>query len=250
MAKAMEDGLSQDLHEATPSSGEPISDLISTEEVGGKMKRKLESAYSLEPTTNDLSDHVDHGLKRRKLEEEVPGSSMKKPDDYYKEVDKIIKDMVSKDLHEQEQCTGGVISKPMDTVEISNQTKRKRESTSSLVPSTEDLSDHIDRDLKRRKLETGTEFFQVSPSSLPEKTTGEERGELEPDDLFCRSSSLAAVFEAVVDVGALEPPQAGNSNASDLDALDAIDLELLGEGHDDSEQKQTQSSVDEDLKIT
>ena len=76
--KAEEDGLFGDFGDFlkdTPWSSEPTSDLVSTE-VGRKMKRKLDSASSFEPTTNDQLDHTDHESKRRKLEYEVPGSSM------------------------------------------------------------------------------------------------------------------------------------------------------------------------------
>lgn len=159
------------LHKYIPSSEQPTPDLVSNTKVDSKMKRKLKSALSLEP-----SDDVDHDRKRRKLEKETPGSSMEEPDDYDIEMDKAMNEMHSKDLHEQEHCTGEVISNPVDTEETSKRTKRKRESTSSLGPPTEDLSDHIDRDLKRRKLD--------------------------------------------VAVGALEPPQAGSSNASRI-RLDA-----------------------------
>ena len=99
-----------------PTSGEPTSDLVSTEEVRRKMKRKRESTFSI---TNDLSDHADHDLKRRKMEIEVPDSSIEEPDDYDIEMAKAIKDILSQDLHEQEQCTSELISKPVDTLEIS-----------------------------------------------------------------------------------------------------------------------------------
>ena len=143
----------RDLHKYTPSSGEPTSDLVSTKEVGSKMKRKFKSAMSLVPMTNDPSDDVDRDRKRRKLEKEVPGSSMEEPDEYDIEMEKAMNEMLSNDLHERQQCTSKVVSKPVDTEEISKQTKRKRESTDPLEPPTEDLSDHVDRDLKRRKLD-------------------------------------------------------------------------------------------------
>ena len=88
----------EDLHEYTPSSGEPTSDLVSTKEVGSKMKRKLESPLSLVLMTNDLSDDVDRDRKRRKLEKEVPGSSMEEPDEYEIEMDKAMNGMLSNDV--------------------------------------------------------------------------------------------------------------------------------------------------------
>ena len=172
MDKAIKEILSQDSHEQEECTGELTSDLVSTEEVGRGTKRKLESAFSLEATTNDLSDQVDHNLKRRKLEEEVPGSSMEEPDDYDAEMAKAIKEILSQDLHEQEQCTSELISKPVNTLEIGKQAKRKRESTSSLEPHTEDLIDHVDRDLKRRKREIDALELEPADRGALLKATG------------------------------------------------------------------------------
>ena len=140
--------------EDTSISREPSSDLVSTEEVGKNIKRKREPAPSPEPATNDLSDHIDHQPKRRKLENEVPDSAMEEKDDYDIEMDKAMEEMLSKDVHEQEKCSHEVISKPVLTEEISKQTKRKRGSPSPVEPPTGDLSDHVDRELKRRMLKS------------------------------------------------------------------------------------------------
>ena len=209
------------------------TEVVKAEEDRKKKKRKLKSALSLEPITNEPSDYMDHDLKRRKLEKEVPGSLVEELDDYDIEMAKAMDEILSNDLHEQEHCTGEVISKSVDTEEISKQTKRKRESASSSEPPTEDVSDHADRDSKRRKLEIGTESFQVSPPGQPKRTRREGPSKLEPNHRICQSPSLAAVSEATVAVGALGLPQMGSSNSS---GLDAVDLELFGEGGSDSEQ--------------
>ena len=255
----------------TPSSGELTSDLASPKELGGNMKRK--SAFSVEPMTNDLSDDADHGHKRRKLEKEIPGSSTEELDDYALEMAKAIEDELlrelqeqelrkemheqklqkelheqelRKELHEQELGKSTILSESNHTEEISQVTKRKRESTSSLEPPTEDSSDHGDRDSKRMKLEIGTESVQVSTSTQPKKRRGEGPSKLEHHNLFCRNSSLTAVNEAPVGVDALETPQVDSSDSS---GLDAIDLELLGEEKNDGEQEQTQPSVNEDHRV-
>ena len=142
--------------------------VVEAEQDSRKKKRKLDSALSLEPMTNEPSDHTDHDPKRRKLEKEVPGSWVEEPDEYDIEMAKAMDEMISNDLHEQEHRTGEVISTSVDTEEIRKQTKRKRESTYSSEPPPEDLSDHVDRDSKRRKLEVGAESFQISPSGPKE----------------------------------------------------------------------------------
>ena len=96
--------------EGAPSPEESTSDLASTEEVGRKRKRKLNSGVSLEPAMNDLSDHADNGLKRRRLEEEVPGSSMKEPDDYDLEMAKAEMDGLFGDVRENTQSSGETAS--------------------------------------------------------------------------------------------------------------------------------------------
>lgn len=231
--------------QSIPSSGEPISDLASLKELGRTMKRK--SGLSLEPMTYDTSDYVEHGHKRRKLEKKSPGPSMEELDDYEIEMAKAMEEELSQDLHEQEQRTGEILSEPCHTNEISKQTKRKRESMSSLEPSTDDSSDHVDGDSKRTKLEMGTQSVQVSSSGPPKMTRREGPSKLELDHLFCRSSSLAAVCEAAATVGAFKSSQADSS--ADSSGLSALDLELLGDESNDSEQKKTQSSIKEDLKL-
>ena len=98
--------------EGAPSPEESTADLASTVEVGRKRKRKrkLHSGSSLEPAMNDLSDHADNGLKRRKLEEEVPGSSMKEPDDYDLEMAKAEIDGLFGDVRENTQSSGETTS--------------------------------------------------------------------------------------------------------------------------------------------
>ena len=192
-----------------------------------------------------LCETYDGDPSKTVFDEEFTRSSIEEPDDYEIEMAKAEEDGLLGDLHEDAPSSGEPTSDLVNTDEINKQTKRKRESAPSPEPPTEDLSDHVDRDLKRRRLEIGTESFQASPSGLPKKRR-EGPGKLEPHHLFCRSSSLAAVFEAAIAVEALEPPQVGSSSAS---GLDAVDLELLGEEHNDSEQKQTRSLVNENLKL-
>ena len=193
-----------------------------------------------------LCETFDGDPSKTVFDEEFTRSSIEEPDDYDIEMAKAEEDGLFGDLHEDAPSSGEPTSDLVNTDEINKQTKRKRESAPSPEPPTEDLSDHVDRDLKRRRLEIGTESSQASPSELPKKRRREGPGKLEPHYLFCRSSSLAAVFEAAIAVEALEPPQVGSSSAS---GLDAVDLELLGEEHNDSEQKQTRSSVNENLKL-
>ena len=154
---------------------------------------------------------------------EVTGSSMEEPDDYDIEMAKAF----------EEQNSGLPISSPVNAEQSGRQMKRERET---------DLSPgQVGQNEKRRKLDIDTDSSQVSRSGLRKKVRKGRSGSLQPHNLFYRSSTLAAVFQAALAVGTLEAPQEDTSDASRLTALD---LELLGEEPSDSEQEE--SSVSED----
>ena len=175
---------------------------------------------------------------------DVTDFSAEEPDDFEIEMDKAEEAGAFKVLCQEEQTLDVPTSISASTEEVENEKKRKSESAFPSEESTVDLPGHVDHDLKRRKLEVDTDSSQAPPPRPRRKARKEGRGKIESHHLFCRSSSLAAVFEAAVMVGALEVPQEESSNGHELNALD---LELLGEGPSTS--VQGQSSDEEDFKV-
>ena len=140
------------------------------------------------------------------------------------------------------------MAKAFDSIEpegSKGQGKRKWESVSTSEEAPADISVPVDHEQKRRKLEIATIPAKASTSAPKRKVNKRKSGNLQPHYLFCRSSSLAAVFEAALAAEVLEPAQEESSNTPKLDSLD---LELLGEEPSDS--KQTQSKESNDLKLT
>ena len=177
------------------------------------------------------------------LEGDVSDFSTEEPDDYELEMIKAEEAGFFKALCQEEQTLDVPTSTSASTEEVGNE-KRQSESAFPYEESTVDLPGHVDHDLKRRKLEVDTDSSQAPPPRPRRKARKEGRGKIESHHLFCRSSSLAAVFEAAMMVGALEAPQEESSSGHELNALE---LELLGEGPSTSEQRQ--SSDEEDFKV-
>ena len=184
-----------------------------------------------EVTGSLMREPDDYDIEMAKVEEEevepdaeITGSSMEEPDDYDIEMAKAEEEGLFEALQEADQSTELSIPDPIPAEDAGKQTKRKRESDFPPELPTVDLPGHDDRDQKRRKLEEDIESFQIPPPGVRKKMRRQGRGKLEPHHLFCRSSSLAAVFEAAVAVGALEAPQRDSSDTSELDT---VDLELL-----------------------
>ena len=140
-------------------------------------------------------DETDSGV-------EVCGSPMAELDDYDIEMAKAF-------------------GEPVETV-----SKRKRASISTSELRTADLSDQADQNEKRRKIELQINASEVPAPVIREKASKHQRDELQPNDLWIRSSTPAAVFEAALTPEALEAPDEQSSGASELSALD---LEILGE---------------------
>lgn len=180
-------------------------------------------------------------------EVEVTDSAMAEPDEYDIEMSKAEGlGLLGAEAKPILQIPGLPIFNPVDGgEEPERQTKRKRESVISPESPAFDMPSDSDHDEKRRKLETGMNSSQVPASRLRKKERKEKSGNLDhPCDLFCRSSTLAATFEAALEIIALDMPQNTNSNAPELDS---IDLELLGEEPSDS--TQAQPADNEDLKM-
>ncbi len=156
------------------------------------------------------------------FEMESTDSTTEELDDYDIEMAKAEEDLRSKELAEGDTERTPVSFSPVNQEKPERLTKRKREAESRESPDS-DLSGDFDRDEKRRKLERAANSSQVSLSRLRKEERREKGGRLSPHDLFCQASSLAAVFQAVVEDHSL-PPE-----------LDAIDLELLGEEPSGSE---------------
>ena len=163
---------------------------------------------------------------------DISGSSVAELDDYDIEMAKL-----------EDEGLFGELNVPVNTEETGRQTKRNRETMFSPELPTVDRPGQVDQNQKRRKLEIGTNSSHIPPSGQRKKAKKQRGGKLQPHNLFCRSSSLAAVFEAALAVGALEAQE----DSSDASELDALDLELLGEGPSNS--KHEQSSVNGDLKV-
>ncbi len=154
------------------------------------------------------------------FEMESTDSTTEELDDYDIEMAKAEENLRSKELAEGDTERTPISFSPVNQEKPERLTKRKREADSHESPDS-DLSGDFDRDEKRRKLERGTNSSQ--PSGLRKEERKEKGGRLSPHDLFCQSSTLAAVFQAVLEDNSV-PPE-----------LDALDLELLGEEPSDSE---------------
>lgn len=176
---------------------------------------------------------------------EVTSSSMAEPDDFDIEMAKAEEEGLFNVSSGEEQIPGLTNSNPFSTEDFGGQTKRKRQSASSPDSSTADLPGQVDRDPKRRRLEIGINSSQDTPSELRKKPRREGQGRLESQELSSQISSLAAVFQAAPEVGALEAPQ---GNSADGLTPDPIDLELFGEQSGRSEQQR--SSVSGDSEVT
>ena len=163
-----------------------------------------------------------------KSEMETTEFAMEAPDDYDIEMAKTEDDQSSKELLEEEP---------------KRLTKRQWEAVVSPESPNSDPPGNFAHDGKRRKLARGTNSSQVSQLGLRKKGRKEKSGKLDPCNVFCRSTNLAAVFGAAIAVRALETPQEDNSDGPELDSLDR---ELLGE--EPSDFKQTQTSANQDAK--
>ena len=138
--------------------------------------------------------------------------------------------------------------------------KRKRESE---VP-----HESPDQSEKRKKQRTATSSSQVQTARRWKNLGPYKEGKTALHHFFCRSSSLAAVFQAAIEVEAIETPQESPADALELNSfeleiveeieepqdssvdapeLDEIDRMLLGEQPSDPDRKQPSS--DEDFGI-
>ena len=173
---------------------------------------------------------------------EATGSSETEPDDYEIEMAKAEEEQRLNERSEEQ------IEPAPETTDLEipgfvaintevKQRKRERESECSPLPGQDDHND------KRIKLEIDTDS-SPSPTRTQRKKTKYQPGQIQAHELFCRSSSLAAIFEAAIAVGA---QRASQEDSSDAPPLDALDLELLGEEPNGSQQ--TSSSLCEDSKM-
>ncbi len=244
-------------HGPTPLSHEvDMSDtgLISEEEFEEiqRFYRDICNQEGDEANTVESNDNTYIGWSTEKIDDnivKVTDSFMAEPDDYDIEMAKAEADgLFNASCDEQAEPSLEAPGLPdFDSVgkeETEGQRKRKQESDLAPEVSPAALSGHVDHGEKRRKLETGTNSSGLSAPRRRKKSAKEQGGKLQPHYLFSRSSSLAAVFQAALAVGALGAPQEDNSDDSELDSLD---LELLGEEPSNSEQ--TQASVSEDPKV-
>lgn len=144
--------------------------------------------------------------------------------------------------------------------------KRKRESEVSLESP---ILDDVDQSEKRKKQKTVSSSSRVPTAGRWKNVGPYKEGKTALHDFFCRSSSLAAVFQAAIEIGFTETVQEGSTGAPELDSLelevlgeefetpndnsidapelDDLDLMLLGEKPCDPDQ--TQPSVGEDLDM-
>lgn len=179
---------------------------------------------------------------------EGSGSSMTEPDEYDLEMAKAEEDglfnrTVDQQVEPSLEYLNASVFNLVGTVDGDRQKKREWESESSPeFPTIAHVPGDADRNGKRRKLEIGTKSSEVPPPGLRKKANKARGGKLDACNLFCRSSCLAAVFQAAIAVGALDSP---SENSSEAQELDALDMELLGE---ESSTSQPQSSVNEDFK--
>ncbi len=199
-----------------------------------KFYRDLCNLGDDDANTVESNDNTYIGWFTEKIDDnnmKTTDSFMVEPDDYDIEMAKAEADgLFNVSSEEQAEPSLEAPGLPnLDSVgkeEAEGQRKRKQESVSAPEISPAALSGHVDHGEKRRKLEIGTNSSRLSAPRRRKKSAKEQGGKLQPHYLFSRSSSLAAVFQAVLATGALEAPQEDNSDDSELDALD---LELLGE---------------------
>ena len=242
--------------ETTQHGPSPLSHQVDVNDMGAVSEdefTEMEEFYSqLCDRAGDYANMVDSDLDtyisestggEAESDVDISGSPVSEPDDYDIEMAKLEDEGLFRELNAGGQTPDLRTSNPVNAEEAVRQTKRNGESIFSPELPTVDRPGQVDHNQKRRKLEIGTNSSHVPPSGQRKKAKKQRGGKLQPHNLFCRSSSLAAVFEAALAVGALEA-QEDSSHASGLDALD---LELLGE--EPSNSKHELSSVNEDLKV-
>ena len=123
--------------------------------------------------------------------------------------------------------------------------KRNWESTLTPEIYTAELSGHVDQDGKRRKVVIEPKSSQLPSPVIRKKARKYQSGKLQPTNLWIRSGSLAAVFEAALATEALKAQQEDSFATSEKAALG---IDLLGE--EPRSPEQTHASVQEDLTLT
>lgn len=229
------------------------------------MSSTVDSGKTSQEKTVRFAAPVVTGLRYFEAEDEEDGSEMGVTDFTMEDPDDIeMDDEESEEFFEGDPPTLHLpdlpVSNPGSEEKPERQTKRKRES--EISPDSPALED-VDHSEKRKKRKTATRSFQAPPAGKRQTEGKNEEGKPILHQHFCRSSSLATVFQVAIEIGASEMPQVDSADAPELDSLelevlgedvgmpqnelDEIDLMLLGETSSDPDQ--TQPPVDEDLRM-